>query len=138
LSLDEEFPERVRQTIGAEKSMLTVVFNPNGFAIADLLSQGDSFIAQYFIDQIFKPLSSEHSTKSVDIARIRLRLHFDNSRCHITKTMSEEITCLNCKRALHPPYSPDLAIANFYLFGVLKQKLQGIDVNDDEDLKSEI
>jgi hypothetical protein len=35
----------------------------------------------------------------------------------------------------HPSYSPDLAIAYFYLFGVLKQKLQGVDVNDDEDLK---
>jgi hypothetical protein len=38
----------------------------------------------------------------------------------------------------HPPYSPDLTIANFYFFGVLEQKLQGIDVSDDEELKSEI
>jgi hypothetical protein len=38
----------------------------------------------------------------------------------------------------HPTYSPDLAIADFYLFSVLNQKLQGIDVRDDEELKSEI
>jgi hypothetical protein len=48
------------------------------------------------------------------------------------------MTRLNCKRVLHLPYSPDLVIASFYLFGVLKQKLQGIDVSDDEELKSEI
>jgi hypothetical protein len=34
---------------------LTVLFNPNGFAIVDLLPEGDSFTAQYFIDQILKP-----------------------------------------------------------------------------------
>jgi hypothetical protein len=32
------------------------VFNPNGFAMVDLLPQEDSFVAQYFIDQILKPL----------------------------------------------------------------------------------
>jgi hypothetical protein len=58
--------------------------------------------------------------------------------CHPAKIVSEEMTHLKCKRALYPPYSPDLAIADFYLFGVLKQKLQDIDVSDDEELKSEI
>jgi hypothetical protein len=42
---------------------------------------------------------------------------------------------LKCKRAPQPPYSPDLAIADFDLFGVLNQKLQRIDVSDDEELK---
>jgi hypothetical protein len=60
-------------------------FNPNGFAIVDLLPQGDRFTAQYFIDQILKPLGQEHSTKSAHIARRSLRLHFDNSRCYPAK-----------------------------------------------------
>jgi hypothetical protein len=72
-------------------------FNPNGFAIVDLLSQGDSFAAQYFIDQILKPLSQEHSTKSADITHKSLQLHFDNSRCQTAKIVSEEITYLKCK-----------------------------------------
>jgi hypothetical protein len=38
----------------------------------------------------------------------------------------------------HPPYSPEMTIADFDLFGVLKAKLQGIDVSDDEEPKSEI
>jgi hypothetical protein len=50
----------------------------------------------------------------------------------------EEMTGLKCKSVSHPPYSPDLAIADFSLFSVLKQKLQGIDVSDDEELKIEI
>jgi hypothetical protein len=103
----------------------------------DLLPQGDSFTVQYIIDQILKPLSQAHSTKSADIARRSLRLHFGNSRCHTAKIVSEEMACLKCKRVPHPFYSRDMAIADFYFFGVLRQKLQGIEINDDEELKSE-
>jgi hypothetical protein len=52
--------------------------------------------------------------------------------------MPEEMTRLKCNRVLHPPYSPDLAITDFPLSGVLKQKLQGIDASDEEELKSGI
>jgi hypothetical protein len=38
----------------------------------------------------------------------------------------------------HPSYPPDLAITDFHLFGVLKQKLHDIDASDDKELKSEI
>jgi hypothetical protein len=109
------------------------VFSPNGFVILDFLRQGDSFI-----DQILKPLSQEHSTKSADIACRRLRLRFANFRCHTTKIVSEEMSYLKCKRGPHRPYSPNRAIANFYFFAVLKQELQGIDGSDGEELKREI
>jgi hypothetical protein len=38
----------------------------------------------------------------------------------------------------HPSYSQDLTIADFYSFDIIKQKLQDIDANDEEELKSEI
>jgi hypothetical protein len=37
-----------------------------------------------------------------------------------------------------PTYSPDLAPSDFFLFGYLKQKLQGVHILDREKLKSEI
>jgi hypothetical protein len=42
------------------------------------------------------------------------------------------------QRVSHPSYSQELAITDFYLFVSLKQKLQGIEVNDDKELKCEI
>jgi hypothetical protein len=45
---------------------------------------------------------------------------------------------LQCKRTPHSLYLLDLALADFHLFSVLKQKLQGIDGRDDEELKSEM
>jgi hypothetical protein len=37
-----------------------------------------------------------------------------------------------------PAYSPDLSLSDFFLFGYLKQKLQGFHIPDRERLKSEI
>jgi hypothetical protein len=118
--------------------MLTVGSSPNRFAIVEFRPEEDGFTAQCLIDQILKPSSQEHSTKYADIARRSLWLHLDNSPCHTARIAPEEVTCLKCKTVLHPPDSRDLTIADFYLFAFLKQKLQSIDVSDDEELKNEI
>jgi hypothetical protein len=36
------------------------------------------------------------------------------------------------ERAPHPPYSPDLATSDFYLFGHVKQRLRGYESADQE------
>jgi hypothetical protein len=56
----------------------------------------------------------------------------------IVKIVPEEMIRSKCKTQPHPPYSSDLAMADVYLFGVLKQKLQGIDVSNVKELKNEI
>jgi histone-lysine N-methyltransferase SETMAR len=113
-------------------------FNPNGFGIMDLLPEWNNFSPQYLIHQILEPLSEEHSSKSADIARRSLGLHFDNSGRPTANIGSEEMTRLKCKMMPHPSYSLDLAITDFHLFSVLKQKLQGTDVSEEEELKSDI
>jgi hypothetical protein len=52
--------------------------------------------------------------------------------------VSDEMTGLKCKRVPHRFDSPELAIADFYWFGVLKQQLQGINASDEEEPKSKI
>ena len=39
---------------------------------------------------------------------------------------------------LHPPYSPDLAPSDYYLFRCLQNSLNGKNFNDDEDVKSHL
>jgi hypothetical protein len=42
------------------------------------------------------------------------------------------------KIAPHPPYSPDLAISDFYLFGYVKDQLQGHEFKEGAELVSVI
>ena len=43
---------------------------------------------------------------------------------------------LGLLRLPHPPYSPDLAPSDFFLFGFLKNKLMGYNFNSEEELLS--
>jgi hypothetical protein len=61
MMIDGELPQRVRQTIGPTKSMLTVFFNPKEFARVNLLPQDPSFTAVYFVNNVIFPLANRHS-----------------------------------------------------------------------------
>jgi hypothetical protein len=62
LSLDQELPERVRQTIRTETSIFTV-FQSEWFRSWRSSATRDRFSAQYFTDQILKPFS--HSAMNI-------------------------------------------------------------------------
>jgi hypothetical protein len=138
LEIDEELCVRVRRTIGARKSMLTVFFNPKTFAVIDCLPEGTPFNAAYFVAQVVNPLHQLHSTATGDDARRKLRVHFDNSPCHTARVVSDEMARLRCRRIPHPPYSPDLAICDFYLFGRIQERLAGVMAIDGDDLRNEV
>jgi hypothetical protein len=57
---------------------------------------------------------------------------------HIAQILSKEMARLKCTRVTNSFYSSNLVVVDFCLFGVLKQKLQGIDISDDKEPKSEI
>ena len=38
------------------------------------------------------------------------------------------------QRAPHPPYSPDLAPSDFYLFGRLKSRVTGVEFSDSDEI----
>jgi transposase len=49
----------------------------------------------------------------------------DNSMCHSSAKITEKLEKKHITRAPHPPYSPDLSQCDFWLFGILKQKMKG-------------
>ena len=62
----------------------------------------------------------------------------DNASSHTCALTKETADRLGYEILQHPPYSPDLAPSDFYLFGKLKAHLRGDHFLDDEHLKSEV
>lgn len=62
-----------------------------------------------------------------------IKLHIDNARPHLVQNKFDE---LGISRLPHPPYSPDLAPSDFFLFGYLKNKLMGHHFDSEADLLS--
>ena len=65
-------------------------------------------------------------------------LHHDNARPHTAKKTSEVIEKLNFNLLPHPPYSPDLAPADFCLFPKMKALLRGHLFDNRDNLEREV
>jgi hypothetical protein len=78
----------------------------------------------YFIDTVLPNLYSEKrrvaSCKSLPSFAVRI----DNSMGHNGAKITEKLKKRHIVRAPHLPYSPDLSPCDFWLFGILKQKMK--------------
>lgn len=119
------FPSNINRTIADQKIMLTVFFNAYGILLIDFKPDKCSFDSKYMVDSIL-PILSDSIASRRKVKRCQgYYIHFDNARPHMSETTTSKINELGLLVAPHPPYSPDLAPSDFWLFGLLKQKLKG-------------
>jgi len=59
-------------------------------------------------------------------------IQHDNAHPHTSLRTQEAISKFGWTVLPHPPYSPDLALSDFHLFGPLKDTLHGTRFEDDE------
>jgi hypothetical protein len=121
MTFDGELPKRARQTMKEAQPMLVVFFNLKDFVGVSLLPEGMSFTAACFVDNEIIPLSSWHAEQRGGTVRRKLYLDFDNSKCHTARHVQEQMVSHRWVGFPHTPCSPNVAIADFYLFGQLKQ-----------------
>ena len=62
-------------------------------------------------------------------------LHQDNAPAHTSRIATSTLEFLNMETLKHPPYSPDLAPCNFFLFPSLKSELHGKRFDDEDELR---
>ena len=64
--------------------------------------------------------------------------HHNNATPHTSLTTRQKLLGLGWEVMLHPPYSPDLAASDYYLFRFLQISLNGKTFNDDKGVKSHL
>lgn len=137
LPYEEKPPTRPKHTISSEKYMVTIFWNPNGFLIVEAMDDNMKFNSDYFINEILEQISIK-TTEDQEKFGQNLILHFDNARPHISKKVKKYLEENNMKRAPQPPYSPDIAPSDFFLFGFVKEKLKGCKFESKQELLSAI
>jgi hypothetical protein len=116
-----------------EKPMLTIVQNPHRFHLIKVLENGRKFSAGDDITEILEPLSQRRSIEAAGNER-KLLVHADNMRPHTAKLSTQYFNENRMKSTLRPPYSPDLAPSDFYLFGYVKRCLAVLSFEDADQL----
>jgi hypothetical protein len=123
----------MRQTIGAMKSKLIVFFNPKKSVIVDLLQQDTFFTAVDFVTNVILSLANRHA-QQLGISAIASYICISTTPSATLIGISKNKWPAIRTSRFPTPYLPDLTIADFYLFGRLKQQLFGRTLDSDENV----
>ena len=122
----------------ARKVMICIFWSFGNLLMIRILPPGTTYNTNYVLTTLIPDLEEVALTKRPVSGLKSYTLHWDNARPHRSKDTVAELK-EKCKGSLvHPPYSPDLAPSDFFLFGYLKHELEGKVINDENDLLQEL
>ncbi|UYV64643.1 hypothetical protein LAZ67_3001454 [Cordylochernes scorpioides] len=134
---NEPRPEKARKAPSKIKVMLTVFFDYQGFVHHAFQQQGSIITADSYLG-VLRRLREAIRQKRSELWRSKSWiLHHDNAPAHTALKISKFLQDHSTSVFPQPPYSPDLAPCDFFLFGKLKKKLKGRKFQSIEEIKVE-
>jgi len=101
--------------------------------MTDYLPKGSTVTGAYYADELRK-LREELKSKRRGKLRHGVLLLHDYAPAHTSAVATSAVAECGYELLLHPPYSPDLAPSDLYLFAVLKEHLSGTHFSSDNDV----
>jgi hypothetical protein len=90
-----------------------------------ILPGGQKVNSPYFIEYVLLPLTEIYDPHGSETHERSIMLHFDNAPVHNPVEARESLANFGFKRMEHPPYTPDFAPCDFFLFGAMKRAFAG-------------
>jgi histone-lysine N-methyltransferase SETMAR len=115
-------PVKARVHATRTKTMVLAFFDSKGMVYNNYVPNGQTVNKEYVIKALQEFLRKLRK-KRPELVDGEWFLHWDNARVHSAKAVQEYLTKRGVKVIEHPPYSPDLAPADFFLFPTLKKEL---------------
>ncbi|XP_011865157.1 PREDICTED: histone-lysine N-methyltransferase SETMAR-like, partial [Vollenhovia emeryi] len=106
------------------KVVATVFWDSRGIILIDYLAKGETINGQYYAALLDK-LKATIKEKRPHLVKKKILFHQDNTRVHTCMVAMSKLNELKFELLPHPPYSPDLAPSDFFLFPNLKKFLGG-------------
>ncbi|CAD7013870.1 unnamed protein product [Ceratitis capitata] len=107
------------------KVLLTIFFDYRGVVHHEFLPQGRTVNKEYYL-QVMRSLREAIRQKRPDLWKNEnWLLHHDNAPAHTSLLVRDFLAKNNTLMMPQPPYSPDLASCDFFLFSKQKRPLKG-------------
>ena len=107
------------------KILATIFWDSQGVLLVDFVENRELLNPSYRAE-ILQRLHSEVAKKRPGKLYSRVLFHRDNSGSNSNKLVRSTLRECRWELLNHPPYSPDLAPSDFFLFPNLRKKVQGI------------
>ena len=128
-------PKKFRTQPSASKVMTTVFWDSKGIILIDYKPAGISITREYYANVIKQLRFAIKGKRRGKLAAGVVFLH-NNAPVHKSRDAQAAIHECKFEQLNHPPYSPDLAQSDYYLFRNLKCHLRETRRWDDDELKA--
>lgn len=130
---NEPTPTKVKRSRSGGKILIASFFNLTGHLVSIPLRDQRSINAEWYTTKCLPEVFSVVSNKRPNTGLRGLLLHHDNAPAHTALKTRDFLDSTPVKLLGHPPYSPDLAPCDFFLFPKIKNQLKGIQFSSPED-----
>lgn len=131
-------PKKARMSKSKIKVMLTAFFDQKGLVHHEFVPEGQT-VNQHFYQQVLNRLHDRVRRSRRALWRDKSwLLHHDNAPAHTALSVRQFLANKQITALDHPPYSPDLAPCDFWLFPRLKTVLKGTHFASVEEIKATV
>ena len=116
--------------------MFSIFFKSTGPVHLDCMPRGETISATYYINNCIRPVIRALQEQRPASGLTNMKIHHDNAKPHVAKMTFSYLETEGIRIIRHPPYSPDLAPCDFWLFDYIERNLS--DQVDEKSLKREI
>ena len=130
-------PKKFKVSQSAGKIMATLFWDTEGILLIDYKDKGVTITGEYYAGLLQRLKEAVKEKRRGKWTKGVLPLH-DNAAVHKSNVALAALHNCGFQMLYHPPYSPDLAPSDYYLFPNMKKELRGKKFTDDEEVKSAI
>lgn len=133
---NEPWPKKARQSRCNVKSMLIVFFDHESVVHHEYAPASQTINKEYYVE-VLKRLRDAIRRKRPHFWQTGdWLLHHDNAPAHASNLVQQYLSKHNVTQLRQPPYSPDVAPCDFWLFPRLKMPLKGHRFDDKETVEA--
>jgi hypothetical protein len=123
-------PVKAKVNATRTKKMVLAFFDSKGLIYTNYLPRGTTVNANYSVEALDTFMKILRKKRPQMVARDWL-FHWDNAPVHTAVKVTDWLAARDIKLIEHPPYLPDLAPADYFLFPRVKRELAGLTLTQD-------
>ena len=127
-------PEKARRKQGGLKVMHIIFIDIFGVILSWPVPSGTTVNGAYYLWVLREKLRPAIRKKRPNFILQDVIFHHDNAPAHCKREVLEVFDSWDWEILSHPPYSPDLAPCDFFLFPRMKESLRGIKFETTEEI----
>jgi hypothetical protein len=134
----DDVPEIPKQKIQSEKCLISMIWRSTVIKNLLYVPKGMKYNTTFFVELVVPDLVEQVCSES---RRKMLRgtvSHLDNARLHNSRENKAALIATKARRIPAPAYNPDLSPSDFFLFGMLKERMSGALYSSPDNLISAI